>query len=307
MLDLLLSPAVWVLFFILHAIVVLVLIVLLRDRFDQDKQAVVVWIGLVSCFIPLLGELLGFLTWRLAKRFTSGEIFEDYDEYVSYDVLNLEPIRHEAKRSVDLLPLSESLTLGTFANRKNSILQYISEGISHQGKYLWMGLVNEDHETVHYSATLMNTLVDQHERELTLAKEQARSNDLESLKRLHHAYASLIDSEVLTPAVRKQKEEMWLSFLLSIIFLYPDEPWIYEGLGDCSNRLLEHEDAVMYYRQLIERFPAYSKGYTKLLKAYYHNNNWAGMKQVIQLSEDYLDVENLSEDERYVLHVLGGK
>ncbi|KGP90308.1 hypothetical protein N780_06235 [Pontibacillus chungwhensis BH030062] len=307
MLDLMLSPWVWVLFFILHAIVVLVLLILLKDRFDGNEQAVVVWVGLVSCFMPLLGELIGLLTWFLAKRFTSEEIFEDYDEYVSYDVLNLEPIRHEAKRSVDLLPLSESLTLGTFANRKNSILQYISEGVSHQGKYLWMGLLNEDHETVHYSATLMNTLVDQHERELSLAKEKAQSNDLESLKRLHHAYARLIDSEVLSPAVRKQKEEMWLSFLLSIVLLYPDEPWIYEGLGDCSNRLLDHQDAVLYYQQLIELSPSYAKGYTKLLKAYYENHNWSGMKQVIQLSEKYVDPEDLSEDDLFVLQVLGGK
>ncbi|WP_345240544.1 hypothetical protein [Pontibacillus salipaludis] len=306
MLDLLLSPWMWVVFFLVHAVVVVILTVLLKGRFREDQQAVVVWVSMVSCFMPIVGELFGFLAWFLAKRFTSERIFEDYDEYVSYEVLNLEPVRHEAKRSVDLLPLSESLTLGTFANRKNSILQYIPEGVNHQGKYLRMGLLNEDHETVHYSATLMNALIDQYERELALAKEQAQSRDLESLKQLHQTYARYIHSDILTSIVRKQKEQMWLSFLLSIVLLYPEEPWIYEGLGDCSKRLGDLEEAAGYYRQLMEQSPTYPKGYTKLISVYYEMGNWSGIKQTIALSQETLDLIDLSEDDRFVLHVLGG-
>lgn len=307
MLDLLLSPWLWVVFFILHAMIVMVLLILLRDRFDEDQQAVVVWGGMVSCFMPIIGELFALFAWLLAKRFTSERMLEDYDEYVTYEVLNIEPVRYEAKRSVDLLPLTESLTHGTFANRKNSILQYIPEGVNHQGKYLRMGLLNEDHETVHYSATLINTLVDQYERELTLAKEQANSEDVESLKRLHDTYARYIDSDVLTPTLKKQKEEMWLSFLLSIVLLYPNEPWIYEGLGDCSERLGEPEEAASYYKELIEQFPGYTKGYTKLLKAYYETDNWTGMREIITLSQHHLNLTELPENDRFVLHVLGGR
>lgn len=86
----------------------------------------------------------------------------------------------------------------------------INSNITNKGKYLNLGLTNNDSETVHYSATTLNVLNNRMEKELEQAKLAFDPAHPATIHHLVQVYERFIDSGLLEENAQKGwKKSMW--------------------------------------------------------------------------------------------------
>lgn len=185
------------LFFLLHATVLFVLYrLIVRPKVDATEKGVWLSIFLVSAIIPIVGELFGLIGYVIARRFASPKTLLDYDEYINFETVNLERLQQQAKEDLDLVPLTEALQMDE-NKRKQSITQLMSTPLMNTEEYLHLGLEHEDTETVHYAATVRNTLFDRYDLMLKQRIAQVNPERPETIYPVIETGISFLDSGLL--------------------------------------------------------------------------------------------------------------
>lgn len=263
------------------------------------------WIVMVSLIFPVVGFLMSWGLWKMAMRRSSDGLFDEYKEYVQYNVTNLEPIRTEARISAEMSSLSDMLSNPSLEVRKQAILRYVSQDVTNKGKYLRTGLASGNSEIIHYAAATMNNLVAQFDRERNHILQQ----DITEVQRtnlLNDYYERIINSGVLQPQQQAKILENWLRLLhVSIheqeLAFVPQKQLakVYQKQG----KMVEAEEQFIY---LLQQDPQNVEVYFDLISHYYSLNEWDKMRNVRKQMKEQLNEEQLNEQQNYLVSLWEG-
>ncbi|MET3682897.1 hypothetical protein ABID56_000987 [Alkalibacillus flavidus] len=297
----------WILFvYLTHGLLALLLLILVNKRVDKEEKGVFTWILMISLFIPLIAEVFGLMAWYIAQKIGVNNMMDDYDEYITYKPLMLDRLKHEARISYDILPLSESLTDGEAIDQQETVMRLISSNITEKGRYLNLGLTNTNSEMVHYAAATINLLVDKHEKELALAKERYVAHDAETLDDLLSAYERFINSGLLEESSQRKLEQEYQELLKTEVIGGNEDPRILQKLGQMYLSWNDEVKGVEIMEKLIARFPEDPQGYLTLIRYYYEKKEWKRLREVLLSMRRKVPIEKIPKEQRYVLQQMWG-
>ncbi|KGX89312.1 hypothetical protein N781_09320 [Pontibacillus halophilus JSM 076056 = DSM 19796] len=292
--------------FILHAVLVCIATLIMQKRSPHNQQGVVTWIGLMALFLPIIGEVLGILAFIASKKQASNQLLADYEDYVSFNVLNLEALRHKANKSMYLMPLTEALSGEEHASGKELIVRLTNSNIKNQGRYLQLGLQNTDTDTVHYAATTMNLLIDRYEKQLQQAKEVYIGGDWDSFLNLVHTYHAYVNSGLLKGTSLLSLQNEYLRILEDEQKRFPMEMQLFMRLGELYEQLNLEQEAVSTYRYLIDTFPIEPEGYIALIRYDYGKENWHRLQDTLFHMKQAISDDQIPSSTRYIIQQLRG-
>lgn len=294
------------LFFLLHATVLFVLYrLIVRPKVDATEKGVWLSIFLVSAIIPIVGELFGLIGYVIARRFASPKTLLDYDEYIHFETLNLERLQQQAKEDLDLVPLTEALQMDE-NKRKQSITQLMSTPLMNTEEYLHLGLEHEDTETVHYAATVRNTLFDRYDLMLKQRIAQVNPERPETIYPVIETGISFLDSGLLDQDMQIRIQQRIL-FHLDQLSEYDETDETYlRTKARLSFRSGDLETGERLAEALTLYHPKVPDGYVMLIEHHMTNGDWASLRPTLDRLHQHLDLQDIPEDYRFVIQQLEG-
>ncbi len=300
------NPFPIILFYVIHAIVVLLIYGLISRRMKEENKATWQWITAVSLFLPVIGELFGLVVWFVAGKWGTNDMLDDYDQYVNYKPLMLEQLRTEAKMSDELLPFTEAFSDEGNKQRKDLILRLINSRIVDKGKYLNLGLNNNDSETVHYAATTMNHLIDNYEKELHLRKQEHETGNASTLEPLLLTYDSYLNSGLLQEAAYKRLEQSYIDLMEEEVSNGVEAKVLFHMLGEAYLSRSQKEQGMATLTMLIEHFPSEPEGYLSKIRFYYQEKDWKAIQSTLAELRESVPKERIPHNQQFVLDQMWG-
>lgn len=294
------------LFFLLHATVLFVLYrLIVRPKVDATEKGVWLSIFLVSAVIPIVGELFGLIGYVIARRFASPKTLLDYDEYINFETVNLERLQQQAIEDLDLVPLTEALQMDG-NKRKQSITQLMSTPLMNTEEYLHLGLEHEDTETVHYAATVRNTLFDRYDLMLKQRIAQVNPERPETICPVIETGISFLDSGLLDQDMQIRIQQRIL-FHLDQLSEYDETDETYlRTKARLSFRSGDLETGERLAEALTLYHPKVPDGYVMLIEHHMTNGDWASLRPTLDRLHQHLDLQDIPEDYRFVIQQLEG-
>ena len=294
------------LFFLLHATVLFVLYrLIVRPKVDATEKGVWLSIFLVSAIIPIVGELFGLIGYVIARRFASPKTLLDYDEYINFETVNLERLQQQAKEDLDLVPLTEALQMDG-NKRKQSITQLMSTPLMNTEEYLHLGLEHEDTETVHYAATVRNTLFDRYDLMLKQRIAQVNPERPETIYPVIETGISFLDSGLLDQDMQIRIQQRIL-FHLDQLSEYDETDETYlRTKARLSFRSGDLETGERLAEALTLYHPKVPDGYVMLIEHHMTNGDWASLRPTLDRLHQHLDLQDIPEDYHFVIQQLEG-
>lgn len=294
------------LFFLLHAGVLFVIYrLVVRPKVDATEKGVWLSIFLVSAVIPIIGELFGLIAYGVARRFASSKTLLDYDEYINFDTVNLERLQQQAKEDLDLVPLAEALQMDG-KKRKQSITQLMSTPLMNTEEYLHLGLEHEDTETVHYAATVRNTLFDRYDLMLKQRIAQVNPERPETIYPVIETGVSFLESGLLDQDMKARIQQRTMFHLEQLgehdatdeTYLRTKARLSFQA-GDVETGERLAEALTLYHSEVPD-------GYILLIEHHMTNGDWASLRPILDRLHQHLDLRNVPEDYRFVIQQLEG-
>lgn len=294
------------LFFLLHATVLFVLYrLIVRPKVDATEKGVWLSIFLVSAVIPIVGELFGLIGYVIARRFASPKTLLDYDEYINFETVNLERLQQQAKEDLDLVPLTEALQMDG-NKRKQSITQLMSTPLMNTEEYLHLGLEHEDTETVHYAATVRNTLFDRYDLMLKQRIAQVNPERPETIYPVIETGISFLDSGLLDHDMQMRIQQRIL-FHLDQLSEYDETDETYlRTKARLSFRSGDLETGERLAEALTLYHPKVPDGYVMLIEHHMTNGDWTSLRPTLDRLHQHLGLQDIPEDYRFVIQQLEG-
>ena len=295
-----------VLLFLLHALILFVLYrFVVRPKVDSTEKGVWLSIFLVSAVIPIIGELFGLIGYMIARRFASSKTLLDYDEYINFDTVNVERLQQQAKEDLDLVPVAEALQMDG-NKRKQSITQLMSTPLMNTEEYLHLGLEHEDTETVHYAATVRNTLFDRYDLMLKQRVSQVNPERPETIYPVIETGVSFLDSGLLDKEMQERIQQRIL-FHLDLLRAYDETDETYlRTKARLSFRSGDMETGERLAEALMLNYPEVPDGYIMLIEHHMTNGDWASLRPILDRLHQHLDLQDIPEDYRFVIQQLEG-
>lgn len=295
-----------VLFFVIHAIIVYAVYrVFVRPRVAIENRGIFLAIALMSALVPLVGEVFGVLAYAIARRYASEKTLLDYDEYIHFDTQNLERLQQQAREDIDLVPLTDALKMDA-SKRKHSITQLMTTPLENTEEYLHLGLEHEDSETVHYAATVRNTLFDRYDVTLKQKIAQIDPERKETLYEVIETCESFMESGLLDDELRLQiqrQASMYLEQLGNLdstdrVFLTSSARLAFRGgQADVGERMAE---------ALIRQEPANVEGYIFLIEHHMTKGDWTKLRPILDLLRHHVAPSQVPEDYQSIIQQLEG-
>lgn len=114
--------------YVLHLLLVVFTYRLLVLRLPEHERGILTFICLFSALLPLFGEVLGGIAYLISRRFASSDTLLDYDEYVQFDVMNLEGLQQQAADNMEMVPIKEALNMDA-KRRKQSMIHLTTSSL----------------------------------------------------------------------------------------------------------------------------------------------------------------------------------
>lgn len=293
------------LFFVIHLIVVCLIHRLVRHRISADQQGILTFVCLISAFLPLIGELFSLIAWLLARRYASSRTLLDYDEYVQFDVINLEGVQQQAADSMEMVPIAEAMEMDA-KNRKQSMVHLTTTALANAGKYLQSGLDHADSETVHYAATVRNTLFDRYEAAIRQKEEQLSPLRAETYHAFIAACETFIDSGLLDEGGKTRLNRLLEERLTQMGRLYPVDPLYIQASGRLALRQGDAVRALQFFFVFIEQYPARPDGYLTIIEYHFMQGDWSEIGPVLQQLRANVSEEDIPQEKQDILNRLEG-
>lgn len=292
-------------FFVLHAVCLYVVYRLLAPRMDEAERGVLLVICWISALIPLLGEVFGWVGYRIARRFASEKTLLDYDEYIQFDTVNLERLQQQAKADIDTVPLADALLMDA-SRRKQSMTQLMSTPLENMDTYLHAGLEHEDTETVHYAATVRNTLFDRYELTIKQKEMQLNPEQIDSYHRLIDAYELFINSGLLDETsklrvmakLHDHLERLGRFAATDLVYLQAGARLAFER-GDIPAGLRLAE-------ALTHHHATHPDGYFMLLEHHMTSGDWTALRPLLDRMKKQVAPQDIPDERRFILERLEG-
>ncbi|GGL58566.1 tetratricopeptide repeat protein [Sporolactobacillus putidus] len=283
------------------------LFTLLRKRAPVEKKGLYAYLLTISLICPPAGLPMAVMLILLQKRKNRAGWIDDYSKYVTFDPVNYEDLRTEAREDRELVPFSSGLNLDNPDLQKKLIVQLGSHGIANEGVLLRKAMNLNDTETVHYAATTINVLNDRYRKQVDETKrrftDHYRLDDAEKLADLYFHY---LLSGILLSGQEKDLIDECIHFLIHAVHLFPNAPAFQYRLGSLYLRTGDLDRAERRFLKLTESDPSKYYGYTGLLEIYYMNNRWAKFYTVVDQIARNVKFDRLPEKYRWMIRRLGG-
>ncbi|WP_215113135.1 hypothetical protein [Exiguobacterium sp. s63] len=294
------------LFFLLHAVILFVIYrLVVRTKVDVSEKGVWFSIFLVSAVIPVIGELFGLIAYAIARRFASSKTLLDYDEYIHFDTVNVERLQQQAKEDLDLVPLAEALQMDG-KKRKQSITQLMSTPLMNTEEYLNLGLEHEDTETVHYAATVRNTLFERYDVMFKQRIAQVNSERPETIYPVIETGVSFLGSGLLDQDMKARIQQRTL-FHLDQLGKYDATDEIYlRTKARLSFQSGDIETGERLAEALTFNHPKVPDGYVMLIEHHMTKGDWVKLRPILDRLHQHLDLQDVPEDYRFVIQQLEG-
>lgn len=293
------------LFFLVHLIVVYLIYRVLCLRLSDDQRGVLTFICLISVFLPLIGEVLSVFALLLARRYASSQTLLDYDDYVQFNVINLEGVQQQAAESMEMIPIAEAMEMDA-AKRKQSIVHLTTTTLADAGKYIQVGLDHTDSETVHYAATVRNTLFDRYEAAVRQKEEQLDPFHVETYYQFIAACETFLESGLLDDGGKKRLNLRLAGGLEQMGVLYSADPEYLHTSGRLALREDDVPRAVRHFSAFIERYPELPDGYLTLIEYHFTKGDWSEIRPILKQLRTNVPSENIPEEKRFILERLEG-
>ncbi|EPE63544.1 hypothetical protein L479_00051 [Exiguobacterium sp. S17] len=293
------------LFFIVHATFLYVAYRVIAPRLDDTKRGILLVVCWMSALIPILGEVFGWISYRLAHRFASEKTLIDYDEYIKFDTVNLERLQQQAKADIDTVPLSDALLMDA-ARRKQSMTQLMSTPLDNMESYLDAGLEHEDTETVHYAATVRNTLFERYELAIKQQEMQLDVDQIDSYYRLIATYELFIDSGLLDET-SKLRVMAKLHDHLELLASIDATDLVY--LQAAARLAFKRDDAatgLRFAESLTRHHAAHPDGYFMLIEHHMTGGDWTALRPLLDRMNQTVSPQDIPEERRFILERLEG-
>ncbi|UOY92217.1 hypothetical protein MUG87_17555 [Ectobacillus sp. JY-23] len=269
-----------VLFYIIHAAVVLVLMKLVKKK-NQEDLGVWKWVAAMSIILPIISPLLGYIVWRAAKRIQH-DTLHSYDTYIDFSFLNYDEVAIEARKGLELTSFSVGLQGGNANLRKHLIVRLMEMEFENRGAYLAKALHSVDTETVHYAATTMNHVKESYERMIDEQEKQLSEDDVHSYLTLCNTYNQCIRSKIMDEAMEKRLYAEFQYVLEEALSLFPNHLVFADYLVFVYQAMGERTAALELAEEMVKKFPTNSEGYIRLLALYFEQHDFRSMKYVYQ-------------------------
>ena len=294
------------LFFFVHLIVVCLVYRLVRARLSDNQRGVLMFICLISVFLPLIGELFSAVALLLAQRYASSKTLLDYDDYVQFNVINLDGVQQQAAESMEMIPIAEAMEMDA-AKRKQSIVHLTTTMLTDAGKYIQFGLDHTDSETVHYAATVRNTLFDRYEAAVRQKEEQLNPFRIETYHQFITACETFLESGLLDDGGKKRVYLRLSVGLQQMSVLYSTDSEYLQASGRLALRESDVTLAVRHFSAFIEQSPELPDGYLELIEHYFTQGDWSKIQPILHQLRTHVPEESIPEEKRFILERLEGR
>ncbi|WP_290784595.1 hypothetical protein [Exiguobacterium sp. UBA6309] len=286
--------------YVLHLLLVVFTYRLLVLRLPEHERGILTFICLFSALLPLFGEVLGGIAYLISRRFASSDTLLDYDEYVQFDVMNLEGLQQQAADNMEMVPIKEALNMDA-KRRKQSMIHLTTSSLKNSGKYLQYGLDHDDSETVHYAATVRNSLFDRYEANLRLREQQLNPVDVTTYHLFIQECKTFLESGLLDEGGIGRLDERLHRVLEQMRVLYPTDLTRIEAEAEMAIRQDNDEKAIASYEEMIQIHPTLPDGYLALVRYYFQRNNWSSIGPVLHQLRTAVVEEDIPEEHRFIL------
>ena len=291
--------------YVLHLLLIVLAYRVLVFRLPEQERGILTFVCLFSAVLPLLGEVLGGLAYLISRRFASSDTLLDYDEYVQFDVMNLEGLQQQAADNMEMVPIKEALNMDA-KRRKQSMIHLTTSSLKETGKYLQYGLDHDDSETVHYAATVRNSLFDRYEANLRLREQQLNPVDVTTYHLFIQECKTFLDSGLLDEGGIGRLDERLHLVLEQMRAFYPTDLVRIEAEAEMAIRQGEEEKAISFYEEMIQIHPTLPDGYLALIRYYFQRQNWTSIGPVLHQLRTTVAEEDIPEEHRFILERLEG-
>ncbi|KOP30324.1 hypothetical protein ADM98_15945 [Exiguobacterium sp. BMC-KP] len=291
--------------YVLHLLLIVLAYRVLVFRLPEQERGILTFICLFSAVLPLLGELLGGLAYLISRRFASSDTLLDYDEYVQFDVMNLEGLQQQAADNMEMVPIKEALNMDA-KRRKQSMIHLTTSSLKETGKYLQYGLDHDDSETVHYAATVRNSLFDRYEANLRLREQQLNPIDVTTYHLFIQECRTFLESGLLDEGGIHRLDDRLDAVLEQMRAFYPTDLTRIEAEAELALRHGKNEKAIASYEEMIHIHPTLPDGYLALIRYYFRRNDWTSIGPVLRQLRTEVAVEDILEEHRFILERLEG-
>jgi len=285
---------------ILHILISLIYLAFMLKRKSLQQS---VYRFVVVLFLPGLGILFFILSGIFSRVVKGSENIENsYQKYVRDDS-HIEYVHKiDFNKEVNIVPLSDSLTLSTVQQRRAFLVDLLKKDYSRYIKVLRRAVSNEDSETSHYAGAALMEIKKQFEG-LLYEKNRQYESDRANIKKLRENIETIkkyINSG-LPDEVEKKEFSINLSFLLEK-YLEKDR-YRKQFFTDKINLDLELgniKEAERTCKEFYRYFSHDQAPYFMLLKFFFSTNNIKSLRKVIgHIKKKKF---NLSEKNRQLLY-----
>lgn len=297
---------VWIwLFLIIHTICLYVAYRIIAPRMDENERGSLLMICWMSAFLPIIGEILGFVSYRVARRFASEKTLLDYDEYIQFDTINLERLQQQAKEDLDTVPLADAMLMDG-ARRKQSMAQLMSTPLANMEPYLDAGLEHEDSETVHYAATVRNTLFDRFELSIKQKEMQLNPEQIDSYYRLVDTYEQFIDSGLLDETSKLRTMAKFHDYLEQLGQIDSTDFTYLQAAARLAFKRGDVATGVQLADALTRHHASHPDGYFMLIEHHMTSGDWSALRPLLNRMSEAVAPQDIPEERRFILERLEG-
>ncbi|QPC47734.1 tetratricopeptide repeat protein [Mangrovibacillus cuniculi] len=251
------------------------------------------WVGVISFFFPIIGEVIFLLLEYLQKRHPNQEGYIPYERFA---VNNYQIIQVVSMKERESLPFLSGIQSNDEETGKELVYRLLESDIDKQGHYMKEAVNVSNSETVHYAATGFQLLGRKYEaaiRELTqLVEEHGTEKEYDLLLSVYREY---LNSDVLTKEIHQKKKGMYEVWLKQALEKYPNNYTFFRAKG---NWMLETnvEDAFSYWENGLKRFPDQVECYSEVAVLYYKNGNIKELhKLLLEVEEKFSPQKRTNE------------
>ncbi|WP_226584147.1 tetratricopeptide repeat protein [Halobacillus litoralis] len=292
-----------VVFFILHTLIVLILVKKRLKKQDDKWNGVIIWLGWISIFLPLIGEF-GYLTFWFLSHNSINHFDSSGEDSTSTDTFHPPP----SMRTADIPTESIELMLEKDDNvaKREIIMVLLDHNIPNVNRYLEKLLDDDDPEIVHYAATTINTLHRRFRETINAHTKDECHEDLSNYEQSIAAYENYLKSGLLESTLKSHILKEYTDYLEKTLTQQQEQPQLLNKLGWALQELKKREDAHEVFVKLIKNYPNYYGGYCGLINHYYINGDWDNLKQLIMKVNKYVKKESIPNSYRQILIRIGG-
>ncbi|MCF7941294.1 MAG: bacterial transcriptional activator domain-containing protein [Spirochaetia bacterium] len=199
-----------------------------------------------------------------------------------------------------LMDMSGVFSYASAINKKEAIVDLLSSDVARNCRMLQKGLLDDDVEVVHYTASTLNYLENRFEKAIREARDAAAAElTLEHLDQLVLLYENYIDSGLLDDDIKPMYHRKVIEVLELELKEFGSTVHVARLLAQAYLRQGKHQEAVTLLLAAVESYPDDMDLRFTLMRYYYEKGDLLAVQQTAE-QIDSSDVTLTKEQQRLI-------